>query len=125
MNRVHRDRTKRAISNARAQRRGMGAAERRLWALLRRSGLGFRFRRQYAVGGCILDFYCPEAKVAVEVDGEFHDRKKDAVRDAKLLAMGILTVRVPTGDLYPSVVPAADFVWKVCSDRVPKREPPP
>ncbi len=53
---MRRDRGKRAISNARAQRKRMGSAEKRLWTLLRRGALGFRFRRQYPVGGFILDF---------------------------------------------------------------------
>jgi very-short-patch-repair endonuclease len=103
----------------------MGAAERRLWTLLRRGSLGFRFRRQYAIGGYILDFYCPETKVAVEVDGDFHDREKDAARDAKLADMGIYTVRLATNELYPSAVPAADLVWKTCNDRRIREEPPP
>jgi len=103
----------------------MGAAEKRLWTLLRRGNLGFRFRRQYPVAGFILDFYCPETKVAVEVDGDFHDKEKDAIRDAKLAALGILTVRVCTSELYPSAVPAADLVWKHCDDRRSLAEKPP
>jgi len=103
----------------------MGSAEKRLWTLLRRGNLGFRFRRQYTVAGFILDFYCPETKVAVEVDGDFHDQEKDALRDAKLASLGILTVRVWTSDLYPSAVPAADLVWKHCDDRRSSAEKPP
>src|SRR5438874_513146 len=94
----------------------MGEAEKRLWYGLRRGALGFRFRRQYAVSNYILDFYCPKAKVAVEVDGDFHDREKDAERDAALLALGIVTVRVPTGELYPNARGALDLVWKVCTE---------
>lgn len=44
--------------------------EKLLWSKLKNSQLGFKFRRQYSVGGYILDFYCPTKKLAIELDGE-------------------------------------------------------
>ena len=51
----------------------MSPAETRLWVRLRnREALGFNVRRSYAVGPYILDFYCDEAKLSIEVDGGQH-----------------------------------------------------
>jgi very-short-patch-repair endonuclease len=47
---------------------------------------GYKFRRQHPVGRFVLDFCCLERRLAVEVDGEIHDRQRerDAERDAVL-----------------------------------------
>jgi very-short-patch-repair endonuclease len=56
-------------------------AERVLWARLRGSQLGVRFRRQHAIGSYIADFYAGSAKLVVEVDGEIHRSQVEADRD--------------------------------------------
>jgi very-short-patch-repair endonuclease len=59
-------------------------AERVLWKHLQnRRLLGFKFRRQAGIGRYIADFYCPAAKLIVEVDGEIHDQP--GVKDYDLL----------------------------------------
>src|SRR5438067_9351885 len=58
---------------ARQQRRAMSPPEVRLWALLRRSPNGIGFRRQHPIGPYVADFYCPAAKLAIEIDGRTHD----------------------------------------------------
>jgi very-short-patch-repair endonuclease len=51
----------------------MTDGERRLWALLRRKQLsGFRFRRQAEIGPYIADFFCPQVRLIVELDGDPH-----------------------------------------------------
>ena len=48
-------------------------AEILLWTYLKQSQLkGIKFRRQQSIGNYIVDFYCPEEKLAIELDGEFH-----------------------------------------------------
>lgn len=48
-------------------------AEACLWEILRSKQLeGYKFRRQHPMKGYILDFYCPELKLAIEVDGQIH-----------------------------------------------------
>src|SRR4051812_45104671 len=78
-------------------RHEMTDAERRLWSLLRDRRLqGFKFRRQHAVGGFIVDFYCVEAQLAVESDGGQHiDSRYDGERDQKLQSLGIRVLRFP------------------------------
>ena len=49
-------------------------AERILWTRLRRRQIaGFKFRRQYGVERYVLDFYCSELSLAIEIDGSSHD----------------------------------------------------
>ena len=43
-----------------------------LWKKLRKRQLGIRFVRQYSVGGFVIDFYAPEIRLAIELDGEYH-----------------------------------------------------
>ena len=57
-------------------RTGATLQEARLWELLRKKQLGYRFRRQQSIGWYILDFYCPEKKLAVEIDGKPHKASK-------------------------------------------------
>ena len=82
---------------AREMRKEPTQAERMPWGVLRGSRLGVRFRRQHPAGHFILDFWCPEAKLAVEVDGDVHDsddrREKDAHRTALLDQYGYKVIR--------------------------------
>ena len=66
-----------------------------MWELLRGNRTGFKFRREHPVGGFRLDFFCREAMLDVEMDGEQHDPVQDARRDEAMSALGILTYRVP------------------------------
>src|SRR5690349_2882591 len=54
--------TGRSMRVSRQQRRNMSLPEVKLWGLLRRSPGGVKFKRQYAVGPYVADFYCPAAK---------------------------------------------------------------
>ena len=43
-----------------------------LWDKLKSKQLGFKFRRQYSIGEYIVDFYCSEKKLVIEIDGDSH-----------------------------------------------------
>ncbi len=52
--------------------------EKIVWAELKnRKFMNLKFRRQYPIGGFILDFYCAELKLAIEIDGKIHERQKE------------------------------------------------
>ena len=92
------------VARARALRREMTLPEVVLWQRLRRGGLdGRRFRRQHAIGPYVLDFYCSEARLAIEVDGSAHDGPDRAVRDARrsawLSERGIAVLRLLAADV--------------------------
>jgi very-short-patch-repair endonuclease len=81
-------------TRARELRRSETAAETWLWNALR--GWGFaKFRRQHPLDRFILDFYCPSAKLCVEVDGSVHDGQgeRDEARSEVLRARGIEVIR--------------------------------
>ena len=58
-----------------ALRRSLSKAEAVIWLHLSRKQMnGFKFRRQYQPNQYVIDFYCPELKLAIEIDGESHYR---------------------------------------------------
>lgn len=60
------------------------AAEASLWALLKNGQIdGYRFRRQFAIGPYVMDFYCPTTHVCVELDGEPHFTPEGEANDAR------------------------------------------
>ena len=82
--------SERGRRNAKRLRREMTPPEIGLWLALRNNGEGLRFRKQHSAGNYVLDFYCAPARLAVEVDGEAHERgdrpERDAVRDMASMA---------------------------------------
>jgi very-short-patch-repair endonuclease len=72
-------------------------AEARLWYFLRGGKVGAKFRRQYGVGDYVLDFYSPELRLAIEVDGDSHfsveGQEHDSVRAEFLETRGIQVIR--------------------------------
>lgn len=89
-------------------RRNPPEPERLLWRRIRGTQFGTKFRRQHSIGPHILDFYAPEARLAIELDGESHAvseraRERDTVRDAALAAEGILTLRFTNVDVMQNI----------------------
>jgi len=73
------------IVRARELRRSMSLPEGLLWQQLRTRLGGLKFRRQHPLGPYVADFYCPAARLVIEVDGESHRMgnrpRRDAYRD--------------------------------------------
>src|SRR3569623_1799045 len=86
---------------AKSLRRTMTAPERTLWTMLKGDQLRLHFRRQHAVGPYILDFFCAEAMLCVEVDGPVHAERVeyDQRRTEWLSAQGIRAVRFSAADV--------------------------
>jgi very-short-patch-repair endonuclease len=88
-------------------------AEARLWYFLRGGHVGAKFRRQYGVGNYVLDFYSPELRLAIEVDGDSHfsveGRNHDSERTEFLVKRGIQVVRFTNRE----VLEACDGVVEV------------
>jgi very-short-patch-repair endonuclease len=85
-------------SNARRLRREQTDEEKELWRALRAGRFaGFKFRRQHPQGNYLLDFYCPAAKLSVELDGFQHglpaQRQHDVERQKFLAVRGIEELR--------------------------------
>ncbi len=62
---------------------------------------GFDFDRQKIIGNYIVDFYCTNCKVVIEIDGSSHDDRAeyDARRDEYLESLGLTVIRIPVGDV--------------------------
>ncbi len=71
----------------------MTYCEKIVWTHLRKRQLGHRFLRQYSVDQFVIDFYCPELKLAVEIDGDVHEIPEQKDYD-KLLDENILKLLV-------------------------------
>lgn len=85
---------------ARELRRDMTEPEYRLWHALKHNQLGAKFRRQAPKGPYILDFYCPQHKLVIEVDGESHAMdSRDERRDAWLTNQGFRVLRFWNHDI--------------------------
>ncbi|TLM65330.1 MAG: endonuclease domain-containing protein, partial [Deltaproteobacteria bacterium] len=90
---------------ARELRREMTDAEQFLWHRLRQKQLGgFRFRRQHPFQRYVLDFYCCEARLAIELDGGHHlqpdARARDAERTGFLRSHGIRVIRFWNSEVF-------------------------
>ena len=91
---------------ARALRANATDAERRLWSRLRQKQIDdFRFRRQQPVGPYIVDFFCPEASLIIEVDGGQHAIREaeDKARTLWLEARGYRMLRFWNNDVLQNI----------------------
>ena len=88
-------------------RNNMTEPEKRLWQILRNQQMGVKFRRQHGIGHYIVDFYCPERKLVIEVDGDSHytddAQHYDTVRADFMLALGITTMRFTNHDVMTNL----------------------
>lgn len=98
---------------AQQMRRQPTAAEHMLWQALRRRQIdGFKFRRQHAIERFIVDFYCPEASLIIEVDGPIHEytAEKDAIRQAFLEAQGHRVVRITNEAVFQALPEVIEYI---------------
>lgn len=79
-----------------------------LWRFLKKKQIdGFKFRRQHSIGSFIVDFYCPEKRMAIELDGDVHEVDKqaayDRIRQRKIESLGIKVLRFTNEDVIQNV----------------------
>lgn len=90
-------------------------AENALWQILKGKQLnGAKFRRQHSVGNYVLDFYCPEFKLAIELDGQGHFEEaqmlKDAEREKFINEFGIKIIRIENKNVFENVDSVITFI---------------
>jgi very-short-patch-repair endonuclease len=100
----------------------MSEPEVMLWSRLRgRTPERPTFRRQHPIGTIIVDFFCPSAQLAIEVDGATHwddeARAKDAARDRSLETQGIAVLRIPAGEIHRDLSGAVDAILLRAEER--------
>jgi very-short-patch-repair endonuclease len=114
---------KKTIKKARRLRRTLSVPEVRLWSRLRERASGKPiFRRQHPIGPYVLDFYCPKAKLAIEIDGLIHDTsgrpERDERRDAWLMQQGVKVMRIPAAELTTDLDQAADAIVRLAAEKL-------
>jgi len=113
------------LRNARELRSRLTDAEQLLWYLLRsRRFCGYKFRRQHPVGRFILDFYCHEERLAIELDGSGHCRDEkllyDTARTTELAGEGVRVLRFWNNDVLENLESVLEAIFlALCPSSAP------
>ncbi len=101
----------------------MTIPEAMLWNILKRSQLGgLKFRKQAVIGKYVVDFYCPQARLIVEVDGESHVGRAfaDELRQNDLEDLGMTVFRVTNDDVLKSLDAVAEGILRAAEANLVK-----
>jgi very-short-patch-repair endonuclease len=116
-----------AVAQSRRLRRTMSLPEILLWRELRTRPAGLKFRRQHPSGPYTLDFFCSDGRLAIEVDGEAHDRgdrpRRDEARDSWLARAGIATMRIPAAEILHDLDSVLRGIVAQATQRLPLHHP--
>lgn len=119
MNQVHQP--QKTTELRRSLRKNETETEKILWSYLRKKQLGYKFIRQYGVGCYILDFYCPEKRLAIELDGVQHAEQKsknyDKNRTDFLETLDIKVLRFWNRSVFNDVDIVLDQIILALSDK--------
>ncbi|NIJ20538.1 very-short-patch-repair endonuclease [Sphingomonas naasensis] len=98
-----------------------------LWQVLRKRPDGLKFRHEHPTGEFSLDFYCGDARLAIEVDGDAHGfgarPARDARRDSWLAVCGIVTYRVPAVEVLRDLDMVVRGIVAEARSRLPPHHP--
>ena len=112
---------------AAAQRKAMSLPEVLLWRELRLRPEGLKFRRQHPAGRYILDFFCAQAKLAVEIEGHAHntgDRPEhDRIRTLWLENQGLRVLRIPATEVLKDATSVATAIAHYAHHGWPQNTP--
>ncbi len=110
---------------ARILRKNSTFAEILLWIEIKNRNLGVEFHRQVPIGNFIIDFYCHEILLAIEVDGASHDNKydKDVARDKFLESFGIVVLRIEDFEVKKNMNNVLRIIEKEI-ERIREKHPP-
>ncbi len=105
----------------------MTETERRLWSRLRNRQIDrYKFRRQVPIGPYFVDFLGISARLAIEVDGPFHEDESDRRKTARLEAEGYRVLRIPVADIDETLDDVVHGIYlKLSETSLPVRISPP
>ncbi len=109
-------------------RNNMPRAEALIWSKLKaKQMLGYKFRRQYSVDRYVVDFYCPELKLAVEIDGDSHfqtgSEDNDRHRQAFIESIGIQFLRFTNEDVFKNIEGVVEIVRRTAMEMNSRGDP--
>jgi very-short-patch-repair endonuclease len=109
---------------ARDHRHPLTPAEAKIWKRVRNRGLGFKIRRQHPIWRFIADFYCAEAKLVIEIDGDSHaepdQEDYDRARTDWLVERGYKVIQIRNEEVHGHLEDALKEIYLVCQERVTK-----
>jgi very-short-patch-repair endonuclease len=110
---------------AKEMRSHMTDAEMILWGRLRNNHLdGYHFRRQQLIDGFIVDFYCHQANLVIEIDGPIHETqvKEDAIRDEALVSKGLTVLHFRNEEVITNINYVLERIHTALLPPLPLRE---
>jgi very-short-patch-repair endonuclease len=115
------NRTEKKTARARGLRREATEVEMRLWSKLRGGRLdGLSFRRQHPAGAYVLDFYCPQLRLSIELDGSQHGepdhRFRDEKRSAWLRGCGVMELRFWNNDVTQNLAGVLEAILSAANE---------
>lgn len=95
----------------------MTRSERLVWSRIRAKQFeALKFRRQHGIGPYIVDFYCPERGVVIEIDGDVHAGESEAVKDRQresyLRSLGLRVIRYMNDDVLNRLDAVLEDLWE-------------
>ena len=109
------------LANARHLRKAMTPWERKLWYCFLRT-YPIKFYKQRILGPYIVDFYCPSARLVLELDGSQHfmpdGQNSDGGRDTSLQANGYAILRIPNIDIDRRYQAVCEFIHRETQSRI-------
>ena len=116
------------IALAKKLRNNMTYGEIALWRELKGKKLGVQFSRQIPIDRYIVDFYCKDLKLAIEVDGSIHfvegQPEKDALRQERLESLGITLIRFSDADVKNNLSWVLEEIKENIENVNPEPNPP-
>lgn len=107
---------------ARDHRHPLTPAEAKIWARARNRGLEFKIRRQHPIWKFIADFYCAEAKLVIEIDGDSHAEPDQAAYDQArtewLEARGYKVIRIMNEDVHKYLEVSLNEIYLTGKQRI-------
>jgi very-short-patch-repair endonuclease len=113
------------LQRAKDMRREPTPAERKLWSRLRAGRLvGIHFRRQQIIGPYIVDFYCHQARLVIEVDGEIHlqQQEYDQQREQMLQSHGLRVMRFSNTEINQNIEGVLAEILRTCTTATNKEQ---
>ena len=112
------------LKRASILRNEMTETELLLWERLRKNkNRGYRFRAQHPIGKFIVDFYCHEALLVIEIDGSIHQTEivaeRDKGRELEISKLGIKVVRFTNNDIYDDLDNVAVTISRIIESTRP------
>jgi len=101
-------------------RENMTEAETILWSLLRKKQIGFQFRRQVSISHYVVDFYCKDLSLAIEIDGGIHldknQKEYDSFRQGIIESEGITFLRFKNEEIVSDLTNVIKKIKKKCAE---------